>query len=180
VSADSGFIPVAQATEEAALFLDAQVEVPPANSGRQALPRLAAGDSVQFQIFMPAAGGWLAYGLSLAFSDSAGAFSDRFEIGSVRSDFRPPAPGGGAPAAADYTALSLDTPRGSRGSVRSILFPEPWTLSSAGLVAVLTLRARQDVDPALPMSVEARVTVLSRTPPERLIQFLGATPVRWQ
>ncbi len=160
------------------VFIDSRVEEPPVYSGIAPVPRPAADDSVRFQVFMPDAAALEAYGLTIYFEDQDSSFASFFEIVEIRSEVREiledisqrPEP----------QALSMISPEGSEGPLRAVLFMKPWRVSDTGLIAVIELRARQDIGPEVPLVLNATVTVVSRTPPTRLLIMQARQEIGWR
>lgn len=162
------------------LFIDSNVEDPPRYNGQSAIPRPAAGDSIEFQIFMPDAAGLEAYAFQLAFQDTGALFTDHFDILNARTEARPLLPVPEDQKLPDFQALHLDSPRGSSGPSRSTLLLAPWHVSYSGLIGVIKLLAKKDIPSDLPLVLDVNITVVSKTPPTRLFVMKARQEIGWR
>jgi hypothetical protein len=162
------------------LFIDSRVEDPPRYNGQGAIPRPSAGDSIEFQVFMPDAAGLEAYSFQLAFQDTGSSFSNHFDIMSARTEARPLLPVPEDQKLPDFRALHLDSPRGSEGPRRSALLLTPWNVSYSGLIGVIKLLAKKDIPINLPLVLDVNITVLSKTPPTRLFIMKARQEIGWR
>ena len=160
------------------LLVDGQVEDPPVYNGGAVLPRPASGGTVQFQIFVPSAARKQAFGYILEFDDTNRVFSDHFEIRSVTT-WMPVYDISRRVVEYLWGAKEVQAPLGSGGPGRSILFVDPPTMSSTGLVATVSLAAKQNIGYGLPLTVRVSVAVFSVTPPTRLWHIKGERAIHW-
>ena len=160
------------------VFIDSRIEEPPVYSGIASVPRPAVDDSVRFQVFMPDAAGLEAYGLTVYFEDADSTFASFFEIVEMRSEVREIIED--STEEPEPRALSLTSPEGSEGPLRAVLFLKPWSVSNTGLIAVIELRAKKDITPEVPLVLNATVTVVSRTPPTRLLIMQARQEIGWR
>lgn len=160
------------------VFIDSRVEEPPVYSGIAPVPIPSMDDSVRFQVFMPDAAGLEAYGITIYFEDQDNTFASFFEIVEVRSEVREIIED--ATEEPEPRALSMTSPEGSAGPLRAVLFLKPWRVSNTGLIAVIELRARKDIGPDVPLVLNVSVTVVSRTPPTRLLIMQARQEIGWR
>ena len=145
-----------------ALYLDTRVEEPAVYTGhgRAVFPK--AGETVEFQLFVPSAAGKMGFECSIAFEDPDGAFSGGFRILS----------------AVDWSGKDLQPLPGTRGTVRAnsrVSFaPVPYS----GHVATVTLEPREGRVEGPPLRVRLSVTVVS-IPPRRVWQMDGQQTLHW-
>ena len=85
-----------------------------------------------------------------------------------------------ATLAPDPQALEMTSPEGSEGPLRAVLFLKPWRVSNTGLIAVIELRAKKDIGPQVPLVLNAKATVVSRTPPTRLLIMEARQEIGWR
>ncbi len=161
------------------LFIDSNVEDPPRYNGQSPTPRPAAGDSIEFQIFMPDAAGLEAYAFQLAFQDTGALFTSHFNILEARTEARPLLPLPDDHRLPDFQALHLNSPRGSSGPSRSTLLLLPWHVSFSGLIGVVKLLAKKDIPSDLPLVLDVNITVVSKTPPTRLFVMKARKKISW-
>lgn len=154
------------------VFIDSRIEEPPVYSG------VAADDSVRLQVLTPDAAALEAYGLTVYFENEDSTFSTHFEIVEVRSEVREILDD--ATLAPDPQALEMTSPEGSEGPLRAVLFLKPWRVSNTGLIAVIELRAKKDIGPQVPLVLNAKATVVSRTPPTRLLIMEARQEIGWR
>lgn len=160
------------------LYIDPQVEEPPVFSGTLPMPRPSEGDSIALQVFMPDAAGKEAYAITVFFDDPDSVFTSNFDIVRVRSEVQPIL--GDETLDPEPQAVQLTSPEGSPGPLRAVLFINPWTLSNTGLIAVIELVARKAIGSDIPLVLNATATVMSETPPTRLLMMTARQEIGWR
>ncbi len=171
---------VTPATKDFQILIDSNVEEPPRYSGGGTILRPAMGATTEFQIFMPEAAGMKAYSFQIAFQDTGYIFSNHLAILSARTEARPLLPVPADQSLPGFRALQLDAPRGSKGPLRSTLLKTPWDVSFSGLIGVVKLFARKDIPYNLPLVLDVKITVLSKTRPTRLIILKARQRIYWR
>lgn len=129
------------------LYLDTSVGEDPAVNDSVASTRLPAlGDTVRFQLFVPGAGGTGTFGFNIKFDDTGSKFTDNFTWVA------------GAAGARDFSGAALT---GAAATERSALLIAQPSYPASGLVATITLVAKQDVAEGVTVSLDTAATTLA-------------------
>jgi hypothetical protein len=125
------------------LYLDTSVGEDPAVNDSVASTRLPAlGDTVKFQLFVPAAGGTGTFGFNIKFDDTGSKFTDNFTWVSGK----------------DFSGANLT---GAAATERSALLIAQPSYPASGLVATITLVAKKDVAEGVTVSLDTTATTLA-------------------
>ena len=144
------------------LILDTQIEDPAVNNGQPAAPLPRVGQVLEVQCFVPQAAGRAAFECSVEFGDSAGVFTDSFQVSSAKDCF----------------GRDLAPVPGSKGAVYAHLRMALGTVPATGHVLTVALSPTRGLSGVPPLDVRVTVTIAS-VPERRVWQMEGRARLAW-
>jgi len=125
------------------MYLDASVgESPAVNDSVTSMRTPAMGDTVKFDLFVPGAAGTQTFGFNIKFDDTGSMFTDNFTWVS----------------AADFAGSPLT---GAAATERSALLISQPSYPASGLVASITLVAKQDIAETVTVRLDSAATTMA-------------------
>jgi len=124
------------------MYLDASVESPAVNDSVTSMRTPAMGDTVKFDLFVPGAAGIQTFGFNIKFDDTGSMFTDNFTWVS----------------GVDFTGAPLT---GAAATERSALLISQPSYPASGLVASITLVAKQDIAATVKVMLDSTATTMA-------------------